>query len=78
MRVIPSRGFGVRLKELRSTWLAWGASSLVTGRTGLTSPGTGGKSAGREKLNHERPDRKGLSVSLAGDGAELRTILVGG
>ncbi len=55
MRVIPSRGFGVRLKELRSTWLAWGASSLVTGRTGLTSPGTGGKSAGREKLNHKRP-----------------------
>lgn len=58
MRVIPSRGFGVRLKELRSTWLAWGASSLVTGRTGLTSPGTGGKSAGREKLNHERPESK--------------------
>src|SRR5205823_2940814 len=32
-------GLGV-LIELRATWPAWGAFSLATGETGLTSPGT--------------------------------------
>ena len=41
----------------RSTWLAWGAFDWRQSKPGLTGPGTGGKSAGCEKLNHERPAR---------------------
>ena len=39
---------GIRTFGVRLTWLAWGASSLATGGTGDTKPGTVGKSDGRE------------------------------
>mgnify|MGYP001796433160 CR=1 FL=1 len=48
---------GVRSLGLRSTWLAWGAFDWRQSKPGLTGSGTSGKSAGCEKLNHERPAR---------------------
>lgn len=52
----PARG--VRALGVRSTRLAWGASSPATGGTdSRPESATLGKSEGGEKLNHERPAR---------------------
>ena len=80
MSVIPSTGVRSAAAD-RSTWLAWGASSLVTGRTGRDSSGD------REPIENlstvksstmKGPIRKGLPVSFAGDGAKPRTTLAEG
>lgn len=78
MSVIPSTGVRSAAAD-RSTWLAWGASSLVTGRTGRDSSGDREQKLSTVKSSTMKgPIRKGLPVSFAGDGAKPRTTLAEG
>ena len=53
MRRNPAQG--IRTLRVRLTWLARGVLSRAIGQSGQqTSPGTVGKSDGREELNRER------------------------
>src|SRR4051812_9833250 len=55
---------GVRAYVARSTWLAWGASSLVTGGTGLTRPATGRQNPAVRSVTMKGP--KGLASNFDG------------
>jgi hypothetical protein len=76
----PARGDRAVLKRtVRSTRPAWGAFDLVTGESGGMLPlGGGPKKALRVKSSTMITARKGLPVSLGGDGAKQRTLTTDG
>lgn len=74
-RQIPSVGFGLVAMRDRSTRLAWGVVSLVTGHADLTGSGIGRNIRPRRaqpRKAQPKQVRKGLPVSLLGDDAESR------
>ena len=75
--VIPH--VGDRADSVRSTRPAWGAFDLATGESGGMPPlGGGPTKAPRVKSSTMISARKGLPVSLGGDGAKQRTLTTDG